>query len=97
MRSRSASFLQKMGEPAAKREAVAHLQAEMDLSERWARPVVSADRKMLRYRSRRPDEAELRGRLREFANEHRRFGGRRLFILLRREGEPSRINRICCL
>ena len=28
------------------------------------------------------------------ANEHRRFGYRRLFILLRREGEPSGINRI---
>jgi transposase InsO family protein len=32
--------------------------------------------------------------LRELANERRRFGYRRLFILLRREGEPSGINRI---
>ena len=36
----------------------------------------------------------MRGRLRELANERRRFGYRRLFILLRREGEPSGINRI---
>ena len=36
----------------------------------------------------------LRGRLRELANERRRFGYRRLFVLLRREGEPSGINRI---
>ena len=36
----------------------------------------------------------LRGRLRELANERRRFGCRRLFVLLRREGEPSGINRI---
>jgi hypothetical protein len=49
---------------------------------------------MVRYLSRRPPEAELRGRLRDLANERRRFGYRRLFILLRREGEPSRINRI---
>ena len=80
--------------PAAKREAVAHLQAAMNLSERRACLIVGADRKMIRYRSRRPDEAELRGRLREIANERRRFGYRRLFILLRREGEPSGINRI---
>jgi transposase InsO family protein len=32
--------------------------------------------------------------LRALANERRRFGYRRLFILLRREGEPSGINRI---
>jgi transposase InsO family protein len=37
---------------------------------------------------------ELRARLRELANERRRFGYRRLFVLLRREGEPSGINRI---
>jgi putative transposase len=45
-------------------------------------------------RCRRPADTELRGRLRELANERRRFGYRRLFILLRREGEPSGINRI---
>jgi transposase InsO family protein len=55
---------------------------------------VGADRKMIRYRSCRPPETELRGRLRDLANERRRFGYRRLFILLRREGEPSGINRI---
>ena len=43
---------------------------------------------------RRPPDTELRARLRELANERRRFGYRRLFILLRREGEPSGINRI---
>ena len=80
--------------PAARREAVAHLQAAMGLSERRACSIVGADRKMVRYRSRRPPETELRGRLRELANERRRFGYRRLFILLRREGEPSGINRI---
>jgi len=80
--------------PVAKRAGVAHLTAVMGLSERRACLIVGADRKMVRYRSRRPPDAELRGRLRELANERRRFGYRRLFILLRREGEPSGINRI---
>jgi putative transposase len=39
-----------------------------------------------RYRSRRPDDGELRRRLRQLAAERRRFGYRRLLILLRREG-----------
>jgi len=80
--------------PAAKRAAVAHLQAVMSLSERRACSIVGADRKMIRYRSSRPADAALRGRLRDLANERRRFGYRRLFVLLRREGEPSGINRI---
>jgi putative transposase len=80
--------------PAAKREGVAHLQAVMGLSERRACRIVGADRKMIRYRSCRSPDAELRARLRDLANERRRFGYRRLFILLRREGELSGINRI---
>ena len=80
--------------PAAKREAVAHLQAEMGLSERRACAIVGADRKMVRYRSCRPPDTELRTQLRELANERRRFGYRRLFVLLRQQGEPSGINRI---
>ncbi|KQZ91873.1 transposase [Mesorhizobium sp. Root157] len=80
--------------PAAKREAVAHLQAVMGLSERRACSFVGADRKLIRYQSRRPAETGLRTRLRDLANERRRFGYRRLFILLRREGEPSGVNRI---
>ena len=64
------------------------------MSERRACSVIAADRKMIRYRSCRPPETALRARLRELANERRRFGYRRLFILLRREGEASGINRI---
>lgn len=80
--------------PAAKREAVAHLRGALEMSERRACGLIAADRTMIRYRSRRPPETELRTRLRELANQRRRFGYRRLFILLRREGEPSGINRI---
>ena len=80
--------------PAVKREGVAHLRATMGLSERRACSIVSADRKMVRYRSCRPPDTELRRQLRDLANERRRFGYRRLFVLLRQEGEPSGINRI---
>jgi len=80
--------------PAVKRDAVAHLQARLGLSERRACKIVGADRKMIRYRSCRPADTELRGKLRDLANERRRFGYRRLFVLLRRDGEPSGINRI---
>lgn len=45
-----------------KREAVAHLQSVMGWSERRARSFVGADCKMIRYRSCRPPETELRGR-----------------------------------
>lgn len=80
--------------PAAKREGVAHLRAVIGLSERRACAIIGADRKMIRYRPRRAPETALRARLRDLANERRRFGYRRLFILLRREGEASGINRI---
>jgi transposase InsO family protein len=80
--------------PAAKREGVTHLQAVMGLSERRACSIVDADRRMIRYRSCRPPDAELRTRLRDLANERKRFGYRRLFFVLRQEGEPSGINRI---
>jgi len=80
--------------PAAKRDGVAHLQAELGLSERRACSIVNADRKMIRYRSCRRPDTELRTALRELANARRRFGYRRLFVLLRQRGEPSGINRI---
>ncbi|MDM7929643.1 MAG: IS3 family transposase [Blastomonas fulva] len=72
--------------PVAKREAVAHLQACHGMSERRACRVIDADRKSVRYRSTRDDDTALREKLRGLANQRRRFGYRRLHILLRREG-----------
>ncbi len=48
--------------------------------------VIDADRKSVRYRSTRDDDTALREKLRGLANQRRRFGYRRLHILLRREG-----------
>jgi len=45
--------------PAAKREAVAHLQALLDVSERRACRAIAADRSVIRYASRRDDDAGL--------------------------------------
>jgi len=80
--------------PVVKREGVAHLQAVMGLWERRACEIIEADRTRIRYRSRRPPDTELRTQLRDLANERKRFGYRRLFVLLRQSGEASGINRI---
>jgi putative transposase len=76
------------------REGVAHLRTVFEISERRVCSIIKADRKMVRYRSCRPPDTALRERLRGLAVERRRFGYRRLFVLLRREGEPSGKNRI---
>ncbi|WP_420329280.1 IS3 family transposase [Sphingomonas phyllosphaerae] len=76
----------KLVTPAAKRQAVAHLQATLGMSERRACMVIGANRTSMRYRSCRADDGDLRSRLRELAQQRRRFGYRRLHILLRRDG-----------
>ncbi len=55
-------------------------------SQRRACRLVGIEPKTYRYRSRRPEDRLLRQRLHELAAERRRFGYRRLLILLRREG-----------
>ena len=59
---------------------------EKSYSQRRACALVGMHGRTYRYASRRPDDATIRRRLRELANERRRFGYRRLHILLRREG-----------
>lgn len=71
--------------PVEKREAVAHLQKGFAMSQRRACSVTGCCRMTVRYRSVRDDDA-LRERLRQLAHERRRFGYRRLHVLLRREG-----------
>ena len=55
-------------------------------SQRRACSLVGMDPRVDRYRSTRPDDRQLRRRLRELAGERRRFGYRRLHIMLAREG-----------
>ena len=69
-----------------RREAVAQLHVDHAVSERRACRVLGADQTAVRYRSVRPDDAATRARLRALAGERRRFGYRRLGLLLSREG-----------
>jgi putative transposase len=72
--------------PAARREVVAHLRTCFEVSERRACAALGVDRTSVRYRSRRPDDPALRARLHELAAIRRRFGYRRLHVLMCREG-----------
>ena len=55
-------------------------------SQRRACALVGMAPRVFRYRSRRPDDVDLRQRLKELSSERRRFGYRRLHLLLKREG-----------
>ncbi len=72
--------------PAAQRDAVSCLKHGFAVSERRACLVIGADRASVRYRRCRPDDGAIRQRLRELAATRRRFGYRRLHLLLDREG-----------
>ena len=72
--------------PAARRQAVCHAGERWQLSERHACGLVGISRSSARYEARRSGDQELRERLREKAGERRRFGYRRLHVMLRREG-----------
>jgi putative transposase len=80
--------------PAACREACVDLRAAFGMSERRACQVIGVDRSSIRYRSRRPADEVLRQRLRQLAQERRRFGYRRLHVLLRREGHAVNRKRV---
>jgi putative transposase len=82
---------------AARRAAVAQLRGHAGVSERRACRVVAQHRSVERYRSRRPEPAGLRERLRALAEQRPRFGYRRLHVMLRREGfvvNRKRVHRI---
>ena len=69
-----------------RREAVLVMQVEVSVSQRRACGLIEVHRASCRYRRRRSEDAGLRTRLRELAETRRRFGYRRLQVLLVREG-----------
>ena len=75
-----------MVNPQMRREAVLVMQLEVELSQRRACGLMELYRATCRYRRRRGEDQQLRVRLRELAEARRRFGYRRLQILLQREG-----------
>ncbi len=72
--------------PDAKSAAAAHLCGTHKMSQRRACAVLAVDRSSIRYVRRHGDDAELRARIREIAAERRRFGYRRIHVLLKRQG-----------
>ena len=70
--------------PGSRRNAVAWAIEEKSYSQRRACELVGMSPRIYRYRSRRPDDVGLRIRLRKLAAERRRFGYRRLHLVLKR-------------
>src|SRR5262249_47078800 len=80
---------------AARRAAVAEARARhAGLSERHACALVGCPLASQRYRSCRPEQAELRSRLHALAIERVRWGYRRLHLLLKREGRAVNVKRV---
>lgn len=75
-----------MVSPQAKREAVDILTAERGLGVTRACGLVGISRSLYGYRSCRSPALELRSRIAELAAMKRRYGYRRIHVLLRREG-----------
>lgn len=72
--------------PAVRRVAAQHVQEQWAYSERRACGLISVHRSTARYQVRGRPDGPIRARLRELAAEKRRYGYRRLHVLLRREG-----------
>lgn len=85
---------------AAKREATVWLTQDFGVSQRRACRALDLCLSTCRYVSRRGDGGILRQRLHALAEERPRFGYRRLYVMLRREGfgvNHKRVYRLYCL
>jgi len=80
--------------PADRRRAVAFVRQNVGMSERRACGLLKVHRATARYRPRRTDDGKLKRRLRELAEQRRRFGYRRLLVLLKREGRVVNHKRV---
>ena len=81
--------------PARKRKVVTRVQEGLDVSERRACRTLSQPRSTQRYRRKIPgDEAALVKHMLTLVRRHPRFGYRRIWALLRREGWPINRKRV---
>jgi putative transposase len=71
--------------PDAKRKAVAYLCDTHEVSQRRACAALSVDRSTVRYQSKRVDDVKQRDAIKRIAKERRRFGYRRILVMLERE------------
>ena len=72
--------------PGRKRELVAQLCREWDVSIRRACGVLEFDTSTYHYKARRRDQAGIEARIRDICETRVRYGYRRVHVLLRREG-----------
>jgi putative transposase len=72
--------------PGRRRQVVDDLRGTWRVSIRRACSVVQAERSSYHFKSRRPDRAHLRTRIKEIAETRVCYGYRRIHVLLRREG-----------
>jgi len=81
--------------PQAKRNAVEHLVAEEDYSQRRACQLVGISRSSARYSPKpRSGETAFKEQIRQLANRHPNYGYRRITAILRREGSPINHKRV---
>ena len=85
--------------PDAKRNAVAHACVEHSVSQRRACLILQVDRSSVRYKSIRPDDTHLWEAMKKVAAERRRFGYRRIHVMLQRQGivmNQKKLRRLYC-
>jgi len=80
--------------PAAKRSVVAHLTEAHGVSQRRACMATGFDRSSIRYRSVRPDDTKARQAMKVVAAERRRFGYRRIHVMLGRQGIAMNLKKL---
>lgn len=85
--------------PDEKRRAVTYLCDQYEVSERRACRTAGADHSMVRYQTERSDDAELRDAIKRISSERKRFGYRRIHVMVKREGfhvNHKKLRRIYC-
>jgi putative transposase len=80
--------------PEAKRDALAHACEEHGISQRRACQVLVVDRSSVRYSRTRTDDIALREAMKKVASERRRFGYRRIHIMLELQGIVMKLNKL---
>jgi putative transposase len=80
--------------PVRGREMIDFVREAFQVSIHRACRAVPAPRATYHYRSRRPEQAPLRKRIREIAETRMRYGYRRIHVLLRREGWHVNVKRV---
>ena len=80
--------------PDVKREAVANACLVHGVSQRRACEALEVDRSSVRYRSIRAPDLELRAAMKAVALERRRFGYRRIHVMLQRQGIEMNLKKL---